>query len=1763
MSAVLDFFRAEEPRFKEVPDGELESFIRAEFPEFRAELLREHGPVSFAAEVPRPGEMREGASPVTPLELAGLGGPRELGILVEAPEVTEEQGLRMKAAEQVAERWRSVIGAQGDPVRRAELGEEARAELAELGVGSVEGEASLARGVGGVLEAVSTPLVSLPRVDSAQRVLGEAFGQVAGEEAFAEVAPGAKAGAVASGVQKGAAGAAEFFTSPLGIATLGLGSLPAATQRAIAGAFAIDMARHTPEIFRELGTAVGNGDMESAVELGVAGALNTIFTAGAGLHGLRPGPKPVGEMTKGEKSAYVGRELERVFREIQNSEFRIQNEASPLVREVKHRGTEAQRGIRQEVAKPVEEAAKPVEVEKPAEAAGKAREHVAEVAAVEGQRPAKAVKGELVARLEEALELAPEEPRQSLTKSIQTRLGIVEGQIERAPKLKLDTKKLEAERKQILQELAAEQALDKVRSATIKIEIPGDGTFTIRNTKAVIEQVLKRARKMSTRSIESDRAKRREPGDVPDVAKAREVLDEFEKRVSRASKEDPHFSESQAIKEKRAQLQKAAEQAERLNEPVVREEVSPATVKQRGNAEGSAFLEASQPGEIAPAGGGKQGGSLASVGDYRTGVLNRGAAATPGARSSGMVELRLGGMEHVRPVEMPELVRLARELTGSVPFLKRYKAARGRFYAVGEGRIGLNPEVFKEPMQAAATLAHEIGHLVDYLPERALDRGNLLGRLAVLREWMVSTFPKGPGGGAPLSGRDRGMFRREAERAFKGDRAAQKAEYERLVAAEIEQRGLAKLGDVYGEAWELSKWWKPIDEAAVAAVDPGHLRYRKSGIEVYADALSVLLNAPAELKARAPKFWEMFFNYLERKPEVKRAFLEVQELLARGPEAVRGDRLKASRESFMKAEEILLEKIREREAARTSFDGFWRKLTQENVDHGQILTERVAAVRKSGKEVPTWADPRNAWEANLFADNRNMLDMERVWERVVKPVESAGLDTVQLGQVLELQRIMGYADPRGFTHQGALAERKGTRVGLANPQGLAFETARETLTELYSQVGPEQAAVLEQAAGEFRKLVFERVTEGTEWGIYSRETYERVFAPNQDSYVAFRGLDHVDAFVTPMARQAKGSLVDIENPLTTTLYKLASLNNLIAVQKTKFLTRDFMGEHFPESWLPAERYHTGTEWRDRRPRNGLERLEMLEDGQVRGYDVDPYVAKAFERLTPAEVSSLMKLLDWPFRNLIYPLIIKYNPGFQFFSNPIRDFKRTSRNVGALAGVSRWGLVKEYLRAFRDARGFVKGELSPLTREMLSEGAIGTPMDSFNQLNRADPLGEMMKRYRLAPKAEQGRILRGLLWVPRQVEFAGSVLEALPKIGSYRAVIDAQTRQLQKRQGGPVSPEQMEWMKDEAAVVVRNYAGTPNFKVKGLHGNVGNVVIPFLNIFMQGYKSDFKLATTPKTAGGWWFRWMLHDGSMAVLQGLAAAGVMGVALKEMYGGISEHDKSNYLNLPLGYQIGGEHGRKVVHVRIPRDETSRFLSAAVNKAVRVLAGDKSAREFPTELFDVGAGIVPTISPLLQIGTAWTDYLRGQNPIDPWRGRPVIGSTEFKAGGWESLKPMGVFTLDRMGTLNFIRWNPESETMTELVVSGLPVLNRAVKISDYGYAEQQRAAENEEERLKAVMRLDYSTKVRGALSEYYRLQGLGRRRNAAQEVRYEALSVWHRVYRKFDEESWLAEQRGEKEKAKALRKDFARATEEFEREGRLEWAPVKWGWDGVVAE
>jgi DNA-directed RNA polymerase specialized sigma24 family protein len=95
-----------------------------------------------------------------------------------------------------------------------------------------------------------------------------------------------------AGAQSAVAGTVKSFTSPLGLATLGVGVLPRTVQRVAAAAFAGHMLSGMPEQAMAASEAIERGDTEAASRHITEFALSGTFTGLAAKHAMTPAPKP-------------------------------------------------------------------------------------------------------------------------------------------------------------------------------------------------------------------------------------------------------------------------------------------------------------------------------------------------------------------------------------------------------------------------------------------------------------------------------------------------------------------------------------------------------------------------------------------------------------------------------------------------------------------------------------------------------------------------------------------------------------------------------------------------------------------------------------------------------------------------------------------------------------------------------------------------------------------------------------------------------------------------------------------------------------------------------------------------------------------------------------------------------------------------------------------------------------------------------------------------------------------------------------------------------------------------------------------------------------------------------------------------------------------------------------------------------------------------------------------------------------------------------
>ena len=1119
----------------------------------------------------------------------------------------------------------------------------------------------------------------------------------------------------------------------------------------------------------------------------------------------------------------------------------------------------------------------------------------------------------------------------------------------------------------------------------------------------------------------------------------------------------------------------------------------------------------------------------------------------------------MGALEHVRAIEMPELVHLARQLSNNDVGLRNFPKANGMFqHRAADFRIELDRRIFSDPVSAQRTMAHELGHMIDYLDDQTMNRGNLLGRIAVLRDHLATTLPDTPWNpNQALQPKDRVRLRRNAEkkigkRPAQDDEAALAAwkeavaeEYVLLVQDEIKSRGLIRDQEVRAELIAITEWWRPYEADKVSA---GYIDYRNSSVELYADALSVLFNAPSELRDRAPLFFDSWMAYLDRKPEAKRALQDAWHFLHQGQAAVvaaRDDRIKAG---FVKAEEFLINHARERELDRTTLRGIVDQTKQEWWNIYQPIIARGKEVKAAGVKLPWHKDPEFFFDAHALAENENYLLLERLQRTVVAPLEASGQTRDDLGLYLFHNRVL---NERYTDREGAVAGRS----VIANPDGITPIQARmklmlQRVPALHST--PEQRVahrarleLLESSARQVQDAFADLVRNAHQAGVFTDEQLALTEA-NRYAYAPFAVVDYLlkSDHVPAGIKQQVGTLQKVGNPYLTFVLKGMAVAKLTELNRAKTLTVDLLNAHFPDTIerAPQRRVALADGSMMNLPPppapRGKTTLSLLRKGKPEAYYVDPTYTKMFDDQMPASAHVIAKVLNYTMRNFFHPLFITYNPGFVYAANPMSDNLRSYYALPPGAKRHKW--IAENRAAWESARSRVAQDVStqdmprkralvalrkqrPLTPaeaaelkilearglayEAIATRALASPADSFaaDAVNTDDLWSRMLRDHALLAD-EPGRVqaltnkyLPAVVKAAKTIERHGMLSEALPKLATYSM--------LGKTKG---------WSKEQIAFYVRNQIGTPNVYKKGSRAVFNGSFTPYINVFTRGMEADVALLrgatvgpeSKSRKAAEFWRRMTEASFVPSILQALAMVGVFGAALKKVYDGFSDYDKTNYLIIPLGtWETDTVYGYKSAGIRIRLTETMRFANAFLQYIItRAFNNDPAASASLAGLFEFGAGQVPGVHPLVNLGNSWAQFAAGHQPRDMFRGSPVVQTADWKAGGWERTKGMLAYTWGESGLGGMVRFDPKSQNIMEFGASATPVVNRLIRWSDSGLREREERIDKLEGEVVYKIRSQMPKVVNELLQEYSTLQSMGERRDDRQEVRYKDLGVWH---------------------------------------------------------
>lgn len=1100
----------------------------------------------------------------------------------------------------------------------------------------------------------------------------------------------------------------------------------------------------------------------------------------------------------------------------------------------------------------------------------------------------------------------------------------------------------------------------------------------------------------------------------------------------------------------------------------------------------------------------------------------------------------------LNPIDLPELIQIAKEISGGkIPGIKTLVKSLGYFNSKLK-EIMLSRDLFdaKNYDDLLKVIAHELGHFIDFIPDETLKRGNILGRIASLKDFMGKYLPFKPGDPGELTKEDIKRIRAEVKKAqqpitkeideeitktigitpqdvldvwnstvaghnnpqlldfiktlsdadkksivkdaIKGvlpdmlkhlqtivkEKTGKKiiiTEYPDLAKAirdaiidEVKKRKLWVDSEIYNEAYNLSKEWRPFDENNTT---PSFLKYRKSGKEVYADMISILFNSPGHLEAKAPKFFEAFTNYLDAKPEFKAVYEDMLDLMT-DEARLQQERLSNTKSNYEAAREKRRE-IQQKEKARRSAKKVWDSFQQQFISISSAVLKKLPN-DKTGARLSTKERVRNSIEQMFMWKSKTALLMDE-YKKVTDKLVDNGIAIDDVGAIVESIRNLSP-----------------TRADKANPLGFQLEEHNlDRVQKVLDEYSVEQQELIGKALIDFYEINFNVMQDAYDAGLISADMWQEV-QKNKYNYATFKPIKYIDEKIqTAKIFAVTGTLEGIANPFEETMVKTAFIQRAAERNKAIIETLEALEKHSPGTIVKTE-YDNGKPKGALKP--GEKYVHYRRGGKAAVFITDADIANIFEFVEPQELSLLVKALN----TLSAPLkaaFTKYNPGFVFYNNLIKDGRRSLSNVISILSASNElkslnyiSLFLEYPKAFftsvKDAKSVLNKTPTGIAKRMLLHGAINPESAIFSDHNPElssmanifshhenlqEHLGLAQKKQSIWEMAKEALLFDLETFIAQP----GRILELTNKIAGYKI--------LEKRLGA-----------EAAAYYTRNVVGTPNYSEKT---GADVSFIPFAKVIMQGLRNDVDLMTGKKTAKSYWLFKGLTVLIPALLTLAASKGLFdseddeeGQKLSDWFAKLSKYQRLNTGNIPLGFTDDG----KARGLTIPMDDISKLQYALIME----LFEEEDAKDKARTMFQqvVQSTPLPNFANGYSLYQHWYTFLvEGQNPYDNFYKKDIISNRNFDLGGTAALSDMGKHTLNTFGLRLPDKEMGEKTTTKEKLLS-LPLINRIYKETssgDYEYLRQTKK-EVKKENAQRLQSLDdtieqiLETEVDGAISD-----------------------------------------------------------------------------------
>jgi hypothetical protein len=998
---------------------------------------------------------------------------------------------------------------------------------------------------------------------------------------------------------------------------------------------------------------------------------------------------------------------------------------------------------------------------------------------------------------------------------------------------------------------------------------------------------------------------------------------------------------------------------------------------------------------------------------------------------------KISNVEEAKKAVLEEILEENPELTEDDIQIKEEPAKGGKirltFYKI-------------DPSFARRVAAHEIGHWTDYMPEGEIKRGNILGRLAKLKQYLKHTIDRLPTDPTQiLTQKERKEIRRQAEKRVgprppkdeEADLEAWRREvsetYRELIEEEIESRDLITQEQVMKELRDLTHWWKPFN----AEADESYTKYRYSSPELYADALSVLLNNPAALQKRAPIFYDAFFNYLERNPTFQRAYDEVMVDIRRGTS---GDRsVERIYESFNEGDEVERKEMEKKNSAPFDIRNTFGAMFFERFYQFQRLVNQK---KKTGLKV----NPMELIDFARYTGSQIENYVRQVGQKVINYLRSKNLNDKDLGTYLALTRAIN------------------ERSQMANPVVGDLDSAKQALKSFREQMGPVNMDNLEAAKRQFRRIREELILDPViKAQAHTPELINQLV--ENEHYATFEVIEYLDKqygsgtglFMFPQF----GTVKNITNPVSATMKTDVSLIWALNWNQAKMGSVDFYLSHYPNNIKDADKSWNGKRmvFKDTKE-DGWGLVTFQRDGKTEGYYIDTSTAEAFRRLQNDDFNKALRLL----RMAAIPARLWFTtirPGFQLFNTLFRDPTRSIRNLPKL-GRRPWVIYKDLYESLKAVKSEIVKGIDDATLEEMRRRGLLISWANYAGMDTYNTETERLLAKHSGTELWNSKITNPIKKIFSHLLLLGNIGEIANKRAGFQYLKDNQ-------QTLGLKDEQIDHM-------VRHWAGSPSFITGGKATPVTNNLFLFSNAIFQGWRSDIEAlkespnaiakalvyGVTPKAM-------MLAFTTGAVVAVLKALGaddddpVVEYAkwMGRMYDRASTYDKTNYTVIPLFESDDS----KAAYLRIPQDEFGRVIGGLFYKLFE--GEDFSTAKFAQDALrymgDQGPGINPVISAALDV----VNHLSGGRVYDSWRERPAVPDLEWKAPGLTKHKKFGQWFWNNYGGSFLFKFRSSNPTETKTWFDSFiqypfmgDTIGRFFKKTNYGLVEKARRAKERAE-------------------------------------------------------------------------------------------------------